>query len=175
MNWDLATDIILYASFVALGIFIILGLSQWISRKSLKKVDRPLLYMIIPLILMVLVYLLCDKVLPHFLDMPTRPDGSGEPSFPSTHVMVVGTIFCLIAGALPYYLHSRALCALIWTLMAVLMTLCAVGRIAANKHSLADVLGGLGFAFIFAVIYTFVLKKFAKSKSNQPAKKEQHE
>ena len=172
MNWDLATDIILYASFVALGIFIVLGLSQWISRKSLKKVDRPLLLMLIPLVLMVLVYILCDKVLPHFFDMPTRPDGSGEPSFPSTHVMVVGTIFCLIASVLPYYIHSRALRAIIWALMAVLMTLCAVGRIAANKHSVADVLGGLGFAFVFAIIYIFILKKFTKS--SQP-KKEQHE
>lgn len=176
MNWDLATDIVLYASLTALGIFIVLGLVQWITRKSLKKIDHPILCMIIPLILMVLVYVLCDKVLPHFFDMPTRPDGSGEPSFPSTHVMVVGTIFCLIAIALPYYLHSHALRAVIWILMALLITLCAVGRIAANKHSLTDVLGGLGFAFIFAVIYALALKRFATPHtSNKLTKKEQHE
>lgn len=164
MNWDLATDIILYAAILALGIFAALAAGQWISRKSFKKIDPALRAMLIPLILMVLVYVLCDKVLPRFISMPTRPDGSGEPSFPSTHVMVVGTIFCLIAGALPSYIHSRTLAAVIWILMAVLMTLCSVGRIVANKHTLVDVLGGLGFAILFAIIYAVTLKKLTKPK-----------
>lgn len=170
MNWELATNIILGSAILALGIFMILGLYQWITQKSLKKVDRTILCMIIPLILMVFVYLLCDKVLPRFIDMPTRPDGSGEPSFPSTHVMVTATIFCLIAYALPHYLHSYTLRIIIWVLMVVLVGLCATGRVVAGKHSLVDVLGGLAFAAIFTVIYALIIKK-----STKLTKKEQHE
>lgn len=171
MNWDLATNIILGSAILILGIFVVLGLYQWITRKSLKKVDKVILCMIIPLILMVLVYVLCDKILPHFIDMPTRPDGSGEPSFPSTHVMVTCTIFCLVAYVLPRYLHSRTLCAIIWILMAALTILCTAGRVIANKHSVVDVIGGLGFAAIFTIIYVLIVKKFTTSNH----KKEQNE
>jgi undecaprenyl-diphosphatase len=160
MDWDKATDIILLASFAVLAVFVGLGIYQWVKRKSLKKVDNELLWAPLPLTLMALVYIVFDK----FWVLNTRPDGSGEPSFPSTHVMVVGTIFCLIAGALPSYIHSRTLTAVIWILMAVLMTLCSIGRIVANKHTLVDVLGGLGFAILFAVIYAVTLKKLTKPK-----------
>ena len=149
MNWDKATDIILIASIASLAVFAIFGLCQWIKRKSIKKVDKELIFMLIPLILMAIVYFVFDK----FLIWNTRPDGSGEPSFPSTHVMVVATIFLLIALVLPRYIKSKAACALLDLMMLIFIVLTCVGRVLANKHWTSDVIGALVFSLVFALIY----------------------
>lgn len=155
MNWDLISDIILIASFALLGVFVILGLYQLFTRKSLFKVDHRLLWMILPLALMVIVYIVFDK----FIVLNVRPNGSGEASFPSTHVMVVLTIFSLIALNLPYYVKSR----LAWTTldlaMLVLSVLICVGRILSGMHWWSDVLGGIVFALIFVSIYYLITRR----------------
>lgn len=161
MEWEKITNVILISSFAVLAIFVVLGIIQWISRGSLKKVDKQLLYMPIPLVLMLIVYLVCDKLLPNLFPglMPTRPDGSGEPSFPSTHVMVVATIFFVVITALPKYIKSKPLRIIFEIALLILTSLVATGRIMANKHTIVDVVGAVIFAFIFTEIYHQCIKK----------------
>lgn len=154
MDWDKATDIILYASFAIIGVFAVMGLCQLFKRKSLKKVDLQLSMMPVPLILMAIVYVIFDK----FLILNTRPDGSGEPSFPSTHVMVVGTIFLLAALALPKYIKPKTICVILDIVMLALFAITAYGRIAANMHWLSDVIAGAIFAAIFGAIYYLITR-----------------
>ena len=154
MQWDKITDIVLVASFAVLGVLGVLGVYQWITRKSLKKVDRELVAMIPSLALMALVYVVFDK----FIVLATRPDGSGESSFPSTHVMVVATIFLLAGLALPKYIKNKWVRIVIDVMMVGLVVLTAVGRVLANKHWPADVIGGVVFAAAFAGIYLFIVK-----------------
>ena len=155
MQWSKITDIILVTAFAVLAVFAILGLYQWIKRKSLKKVDQPLLAMLAPLSLMAVTYIIFDK----FLVLNTRPNGSGEPSFPSTHTMVVTTIFLLTAIVLPKYIKSKATVITLDILMFTLTILVCVGRVLANMHWLSDVIGGLMFAAIFAVIYYLIIRR----------------
>ena len=155
MQWSKITDIILIASIAVLGVFAILALCQWIQRKSLKKVDKSLLAMLIPLILMAATYFIFDK----FLILNTRPNGSGEPSFPSTHTMVVATIFLCVAIVLPRYIKSKAAVITLDALMLILTILVCIGRVAANMHWVSDVAGGLIFATIFAVIYYLIIRR----------------
>lgn len=155
MQWSKITDIILIASIAVLGVFAILGLCQWIQRKSLKKVDKPLLAMLVPLIFMAATYIIFDK----FLVLNTRPNGSGEPSFPSTHTMVVATIFLCVAIILPRYIKSKAAIITLDILMLALTILVCIGRVAANMHWISDVIGGLIFAVIFAVIYYLIIRR----------------
>lgn len=170
MEWDKITNIILIASIIVLGLFAVLGLTQWISRKSLKKVDKQLLWMILPIALMVIVYLVFDKVLPSIIKpYPlVRPDNSGEPSFPSTHVMIVTTIFFCASAALPKYTKSKALIFIIDIIMFALASLVATGRVLANKHSVVDIIGGAIFAFIFYEIYCACLRKKKAKKEEEP-------
>ena len=159
MEWTKITDIILIASIVILGLFAILDLIQWIMRKSLFKVDKQILWMILPMALMAIVYLVCDKILTpdKFSFMPTRPDGSGEPSFPSTHVMVVTTIFFCVSAALSKYIKSKPVLIILDIVMFALASLVATGRILSNKHSYIDVIGAVVFAFIFYEIYYYCI------------------
>ncbi len=160
MQWDKITNIILITALITLGIFVILGLCQWISRKSLKKVDKELLWFPLPLALMAITYVVFDK----FLILNTRPDGSGEPSFPSTHVMVVTTIFLLTAVILPKYIKSKIACLVLYLLMLAFVILNGVGRVLANKHWTSDVLGAVGFSFIFVAIYCLIYQLIIKKK-----------
>ncbi len=162
-TWDKVSDFILYGAFAVLAVFAILGLAQLIQRRSLKKVDRPLLAMLAPLVLAVATYFIFD----HFIVLNTRPNGSGEPSFPSSHVMFVATIFATVAIVLPYYIKSRPLCCLAWILMLALLALVSAGRILSNMHWLTDVLGALGFSAAFALIYYFTVKNSLKKQNKR--------
>ena len=155
MQWELITNVILIASILVLAVFAFLGLYQWISRKSIKKVDRELRYMPLPLGIMVVVYFVFDKL----LILNTRPNGSGESSFPSSHVMIVATIFFLVTLILPKYVKSKIVRIILEILMLVAISLTCIGRVLANLHWPADVIGGVAFAFIFSEIYHQILKR----------------
>lgn len=155
MQWSKITDIIIIAALAVFAVFAILGLCQWIKRKSLKKVDKPLLLSLIPLSLMAATFIIFEK----FLVLNTRPNGSGEPSFPSTHTMVVATVFLLTAIILPNYIKSKTARVIMDIVMLLFIILVSVGRILANMHWVSDVVGGLIFAAIFAVIYYLILRR----------------
>ena len=163
MDWKKATDIILIASLAALAVFVILGLCQWISRKSLKKVDKRLLFAPIPLVLMVVIYFIFDK----FLVLNTRPNGSGESSFPSTHVMVVTTIYFMVTIIVPKYIKSTFAQITVELIIVILISLTCTGRIMAELHSLWDVIGGIVFAFIFSEIYYLAYRKGKKKNAKR--------
>lgn len=157
MDWDKATDIMVYTALLAFAIFGVLGLYQWITRKSLRKVDKPLLMLLVPCIMVLITYIIFD----HIFVLNVRPDGSGEPSFPSTHTMLVATIFSCIAIILPNYIKQKSLVAFLDLVMLAFVILVPIGRVLANKHWVSDVIGGLIFSAIFAGIYLFLVKKFA--------------
>ena len=153
MQWELITNIILITSIVTLGIFFLLGLYQWVSRGSITKVDKKILCMPIPLVLMAITYFIFDKL----VIFHTRPNGSGEPSFPSTHTMVVATIFFLTMMVLPKYVKNKPIRFILDILMIVMIGLTGTGRVLSNMHYPVDVIGALAFAFIFTEIYYFAV------------------
>ncbi|MBR3157194.1 phosphatase PAP2 family protein [Candidatus Saccharibacteria bacterium] len=155
MNWNLITNIIIVLAIVILGLFVLLGLFQWYKRKSLKKVDKELLYLPLPFALLGIVYLVFEK----FIILNTRPNGSGEPSFPSTHTMVAATIFFLAIIILPKYIKNQKLVLILDAIMIVLTILIAIGRVLANMHWVVDVIGGLAFALIFTWVYYYALNR----------------
>ena len=157
--WELITNIILVISILTLAIFAGLGLYQWIMRKDIKKVDRDIRWMPLPMVLMVIVYLIFDKL----VIVTTRPDGSGEPGFPSTHVMVVTTIFFIVTIILPHYVKNRIALIILELLMVVGISLTCTGRILSDKHSIIDVLGAIAFAFIFSEVYYQAIKRSRKN------------
>lgn len=162
MKWELITNIILISSIITVVFFAILGLYQWVTRGSLKKVDPEILWMPLPLILMALVYFIFI-----FFPVATRPNGSGESSFPSTHVMVVTTIYFIVTIIIPRYIKSTAIQIAIEFLIVVLISLTCTGRIMAELHSLWDVIGGIVFAFIFSEIYYLAYRKGKKKNAKR--------
>ena len=157
--WDQISNIILVIAILTLGIFAVLGLIQWIQRKDFAKIDPEIVWMLVPVVLMAITYLIFD----HVFILATRPNGSGEPSFPSTHVMVVATVFFMATIILPHYVKSQTARIILEVLMIVAISLTCTGRILSNMHSLGDVIGGLVFAFVFSEIYYQIIKRSKKN------------
>lgn len=155
MEWAKVTDIILIAALAVLGVFALLGLYQWITRKSFKKIDPNLRAFIIPMLTMAAIYIIFDK----FIILSVRPDGSGEPSFPSSHTMVVATIFFITALNLKYYVRKTPLRITLDVTMLILIALTAAGRILSNKHWPMDVACGLVFAVVLAGFYYLLSRR----------------
>ncbi len=162
MQWETITNIILISALITVAFFAVLGLYQWITRKSLKKVDPEILWMPLPLLLMAIVYFI-------FILFPvaTRPNGSGESSFPSTHVMVVTTIYFMITIIIPKYIKSTAIQIALEFIIVIFISLTCTGRIMAELHSLWDVIGGIVFAFIFSEIYYLAYRKGKKKNAKR--------
>lgn len=161
MQWDKITDVILITAIAILGVFALAGLTEWIKRKSLKKVDKRLLGMVPPLGLMAITYFVFDKL----FVVNTRPNGSGESSFPSTHTMVAATIFLMTMIALPKYVKNRPLRIILDIVMAILIVLVSIGRVAANMHWISDVVAGLVFAVIFTGVYYLIITSRKKKEA----------
>ena len=145
MQWDLITNIILVLSIITLAAFAAIGLYQWVTRKSIKKVDPELLWLPLPLALLAITYLIFE-----IFPVNYRPEASGlsnESSFPSTHVMVVTTIFFITMIILPRYVKNKTSRTILDVIMVALIGLTTVGRVNANMHWVIDVIGGVAFAF----------------------------
>lgn len=155
MNWDLISDVILFSSIAVLGVFAVMGFCQLVSRKSFFKVDKELLAFFVPLILMTIIYFLFSKV---FI-LNTRPDGSNEVSFPSSHVTTATTIFLCVALVLPRYLKSKAARIIFDFMMLALIVILCFGRVLSNQHWLSDVLAALAFSLIFAFVYYLIIRR----------------
>ena len=160
MNWDKATDIMVAAAIATAVIFFVMGVTQWYKRKSFKKIDKPLLALIVPYALVAITYVIFDYI----FVLNTRPDGSGEASFPSTHTLITTTFLLCAAILLPRYIKQKSLIVFLDLVMLAFIILVPVGRVLANKHWVSDCVGGIIFSLIFAGIYLLLVKKLSKEK-----------
>ena len=135
--WDKLTDIIAVFAVAVAAAFAVLGLVQLIKRKSIKKVDREILYTGGLYVVVVLLYVLFEKVV-----INVRPI-EAEASFPSSHTMVV----CVILGAaipvLGKYIKNNSLCLSARILCSALILIAVIGRLISGVHWLTDICGAL--------------------------------
>ena len=139
-------------------IFFVMGVTQWYKRKSFKKIDKTLLALIVPYALVAITYVVFEYI----FVLNTRPDGSGEASFPSTHTLITTTFFLCTAIILPYYIKQKSLVVFLDLIMLAFTVLVPVGRVLANKHWVSDCVGAIIFSVIFAGIYFVLVKKLMK-------------
>ena len=158
MLWEIITNIILGLSILTLLGFLGLGAYQWKTRGSFKKIDRQIRWLALPIALIVIIYFLFDYV----WVLNTRPNDPTDPSFPSTHVLIVATIFFITSMILPKYIKSEATRATLWIIMTILISLTLMGRVLSEMHWPIDVIGALIFAFIISEIYYQCAKKRKK-------------
>ncbi len=156
---DKLTDIAIAVLILGFAIFGIMGIRQWIKRRSLKKVDRELLCVLPSLALLAIVYVVFEK----FCILNYRPiliDGVAEPSFPSTHTLIATTITLMMIMMMPKYVKSKKLRVLIDLVLVLLMGFVAFGRVASGMHWFSDVMGGLVFGIDLALVYGIISKPY---------------
>lgn len=125
--------------FIGLG-FAILGLCQWIKRKSLFRVDFHLLMLGLFYLLMLGVYLLFESVVINY--RPILIGGFLEVSYPSSTTLLT---LCVMPTTM-WQLHRRMNHSLIYYVLQAACVLFAVfmvgGRLLAGVHWFTDIIGG---------------------------------
>lgn len=166
-SWDSLSDVILYMSLGFLLGLVIYGLYEFISRKSLFKVDKDILFVGCGILILILLWVLFDKV---FIVnyRPVLIDKEADASFPSTHVML--STFILLSSAhciTKRNSQKRKHTILGYLGLFILAYVCILGRLLSCMHWMTDVLGGFLLGFGLFNLVVGLDKIFANKKATE--------
>lgn len=123
------------------GVFALLGLWQWIMRKSLKKVDRDLLLLGGFYLAVMGAYLLFEKVVINY--RPVLLNGRLEVSYPSSTTMLVLCIMPTAMMQIKRRLGRGWRSKLLWVAVLIFTVLMVAGRFLSGVHWVTDIVGGI--------------------------------
>ena len=144
---------------VALG-FTVLGLVQWIKRKSLQKVDRSILALSGFYIVVVAVYILFEIVVINY--RPTLINGYLEASYPSSTTMLVTSVMPTAMMQLRSRIKNGLFRRCVMLAIAVFIAFMVIGRLVSGVHWITDILGGALFSTGVVLIYCSLASIVAK-------------
>ena len=143
VNWFLytATD---WLGLVPIGVafgFAVLGLVQWIKRKSLLKVDRSILTLGGFYIVVMAVYILFEIVVINY--RPTLINGHLEASYPSSTTMLVMCVMPTAMMQLRARIKNDLFRRCVMFAIAVFIAFMVIGRLVSGVHWISDIIGGV--------------------------------
>ena len=124
---------------VAFG-FAVLGLVQWIKRKSILKVDRSILALGGFYIVVMAVYILFEMVVINY--RPTLIDGYLEASYPSSTTMLVMCVMPTAMMQLRSRINNKAFSRCVMIAIAAFIAFMVIGRVVSGVHWITDIIGG---------------------------------
>ena len=139
---DKISDILLIICILLIAFFAIVGGTQLIKRKNILKVDKEILSFGILVIIMFLLWMLFDNVIV-LNHRPILIDGNLEPSYPSTHIMIVTFVMLSAVSLLGRYYTNKKINYILISIAISSIVLTVVLRIASGMHWITDCSGGL--------------------------------
>ena len=135
---------------VAFG-FAVLGLVQWIKRKSLLKVDRSILTLGGFYIVVMAVYILFEIVVVNY--RPTLINGYLEASYPSSTTMLVMCVMPTAMMQLRPRIKNNLFRRCVMLVIAVFIAFMVIGRLVSGVHWITDIIGGALFSTAIVLMY----------------------
>lgn len=157
--WYKLTQALGLLAIAVAGVFAVTGLVQLIQRKSLLKVDKKILMLGVIYILVILLYALFEKIPFNYRPVVLDPAEGLEPSYPSTHTMLILTIFGTAVAVLGDYIKNAKLVLLLKIVCLVIMALTIVGRLVCGVHWFTDIAGGVIISLFFINLYRDLTKE----------------
>jgi len=149
--WYKITKYLGIIPFLYCAFYGIQGITQIVKYKSIKKVDKKLIYLGAFYVVMLVLYVLCDKIVVNY--RPILEDGALESSFPSSHTLLA---CCVCASSLliaKYYIKKQNILKLFNYGTIVLMIILVVGRLLSGVHWLTDIIGGIIYSAVLVYLY----------------------
>lgn len=149
--WYKVTKYLGIIPFLYCAFYGIQGIIQIVKYKSIKKVDKRLIYLGAFYVVMLVLYVLCDKIVVNY--RPILEDGILESSFPSSHTLLA---CCVCASSLliaKYYIKKQNILKLFNYGTIVLMIILVVGRLLSGVHWLTDIIGGIIYSAVLVYLY----------------------
>lgn len=134
--------------------FAVLGLVQWIKRKSLLKVDRSILVLGGFYIVVMAVYVLFEVVVINY--RPTLIDGYLEASYPSSTTMLVMCVMPTAMMQLRARIKNKAFSRCVMVAISAFIAFMAIGRLMSGVHWITDIIGGVLVSAGLVITYATV-------------------
>ncbi len=151
--WYKLTQVLGYIAILLAAVFAVLGFIQLIKRKSLLKVDKNLLLLGLVYILLMLLYVLFEKIPFNYRPVILDPAEGLEPSYPSTHTLLILTVFGTALQLAADYLKNPKLLLTVKILSLTIMALTIVGRLVCGVHWFTDIVGGVLLSLFLISLY----------------------
>lgn len=148
--YDLTEWLGIVAAVVAIGIAG-WAMAQAICRKSVKKIDQSLLYLLVCYLIMGVFYILFEETIVNY--RPILEEGVLEASYPSSHTMLV---FFIMGTALVQWnekIVARGLKFAGNILGIAVIAATVIGRLLSGVHWFTDILGGVLLASALVAFY----------------------
>ena len=147
------TEILGYLTWGVVAFFGLLGLSQLVHRKSLLKVDRDIIVLGIGYAVMLVFYVLFDKLPINYRPSYPWDEGLLEASYPSSHTLML--VFVMITAVMQIFrrITSQNLRLLLTIACITIAVIVTVGRLIAGVHWFTDIVGGVLLAAGLAATY----------------------
>ena len=127
---------------VAFGFgFALLGLVQWIKRRSLWEVDRSILILGLFYIATLAAYLFFESYVVNY--RPVLIEGYLEASYPSSTTLLVLCVMPTAILQLRERIKKRAFCKVATIIIKAFIVFMVVGRLVSGVHWLTDIIGGI--------------------------------
>lgn len=156
------SELLGYVLLLLVLIYGCIGLYQLIKRKSLLKVDKELIKLGCFYVLMLVVYILFDKISINY--RPVLMDGVLEPSYPSSHTILslcVGLSSLIVSRK---YFNKKYI-KQINMITIILMSAVILTRIISGVHWFSDILGGIIISL--TLVSYFVLVYYSDKKTRE--------
>lgn len=121
--------------------FALMGLAQWIKRKSILKVDRSILILGALYVVTLAAYLFFERYVINY--RPVLMEGYLEASYPSSTTLLVLCVMPTAMMQLRGRINNRILRKATTIAMASFTVFMVVGRLVSGVHWLTDIIGGI--------------------------------
>ena len=136
--------------------FGVLGLIQWIRRRSLFRVDLDVILLGVYYILVIFGYLIFEMVPINYRPIPI--DGHMEASYPSSTTLLVLSVMLTLMLQIKRRCRSKALRITVYALSVSFSAFMVIGRLTAGVHWATDIIGSVWLSFgLFALYHAAVL------------------
>ena len=153
VNWFLYT-VTDWLGLVPIGVAFgcaVLGLVQWIKRKSLLKVDRSILTLGGFYIVVMAVYILFEIVVINY--RPTLINGYLGTSYPSSTTMLVTCVMPTAMMQLRTRIKNKLFRRCVTLVIALFIAFMVIGRLVSGVHWISDIIGGALFSAGLVMMY----------------------
>ena len=141
---------------VAFG-FAVLGLKQWISRRSLLKVDRSILALGGFYLAVMAAYGIFEQLVVNY--RPVLINGYLEPSYPSSTTMLVMCVMPAAAMQLNMRIKNAAIRRCAVFVIAGFTVFMVIGRLISGVHWVTDIIGGALLSAGLVMMYRAVVAR----------------
>ena len=151
MIWYKITEYTGYVSLLVAAGFGIIGLVQLVKRRSLFKVDKDILLLGVFYVLVMGTYALFEKAVINY--RPIIMDEGLEPSFPSTHSLLVVAIMGTAVYQIGNRVKQTGIRNLLRILAYVIIVVTVIGRLVSGVHWFTDIIAGVLLADAYIMLY----------------------